>query len=492
MTDEQEQQIRLGRYTIQELLGAGGMAEIYRASVEGPEGFAKPIVIKRVKRKFAEQEVFVRMFIDEARINAALDHANIVSVFDFGETDGHYFMAMEYIDGIDLQVAHVRHRERHDGALPWEVAVLILRDVLRGLDYAHRMAGPDGQPLGIIHRDVNLVNVMLRRDGAVKLLDFGCAKASSAIRTTETLVGVIKGKLGYMSPEQTEDEVLDPRTDVFSASIVFHELLTGRRLFYADNDVDMLRAVQERPIPDPRKYTPELPASVVDISLKGLARDRDQRYGSAAEMADALEAIILERRIPVARLRDLVDDLMARDALPAQRAVPPQERKKTIRTWLNLPVYDVDAASRPRLVSGELNSAGGEPSLEQSPAIVTDHRWVVGTAPPDKPVKAALAAGERPAQRDARSPGGAWSDVDAGGLAPPGPEPTAHLPDRGAGDASSGPARIPAFDRTDPALFAAPGADPTEIQATSKAFLVIIAVFVVAAVIAGIWVFTTQ
>ncbi len=457
-----DEPIQLGRYTIHELLGTGGMAEIFRASVTGPQQFAKWVVVKRVKRKFAEQQVFVQMFIDEARINAALDHANIVSVFDFGERDGHYYMAMEYIDGIDLQVAHVRHKERHGKPLPWEAAVLVMRDVLRGLDYAHNATDNDGAPLGIIHRDVNLVNVMIRRDGAVKLLDFGCAKASSAIRRSQTQVGVIKGKLGYMSPEQTEDRDLDPRTDVFSAGIVLHELLTGRRLFWGDSELEMLRAVRSKPIPDPRKYSPQLPESLVDVVLKALARDRDQRYASASDMADELETIILEHRIPMSRTRQLMGELMAADAPPEQRDVTPRQRKVTVVTWMNIPVHDPPPQ---RMVSGDLVSLDDdapepEPQLEASPAITTDQAWALGDADADPSSvddDDELAA---PNASDEGKPTQKWSAVSA---------------DKN--DVTQ-PVQIP----LEP--------DPAGIGSASKALLAIILLFVVVAVIVGLWIFT--
>jgi serine/threonine protein kinase, bacterial len=448
-TPDPDQPIALGRYVIDELLGTGGMAEIFRASVTGPERFAKWVVIKRVKPKYAEQQVFVRMFIDEARINAALDHANIVSVFDFGELDGHYYIAMEYVDGIDLQVAHVRHKERHGQPIPWEVSVLVIRDLLRGLDYAHNATDNSGAPLGVIHRDVNLVNVMLRRDGAVKLLDFGCAKASSAIRQSRTVVGVIKGKLGYMSPEQTQDKDLDARSDVFSVGIVLHELLTGRRLFWGESELDMLRAVQCKPIPDPRRYDPDLPESLAQVTLKGLARDRENRFASASDMADALETIVLEHRIPTSRVRDLMRDLMSADAPPEKRDVTPRQRKVTVVTWLNLPVQEL---APPRMVSGELVS------LEvDEPAITTDQRWAPSAAPADEPL-----AGDPPhtarSTADDASPTLKWSTDEIAEAAARQPESPSPLPDSGIGSAS-------------------------------KALLVIIALFAVAAALVGIWVF---
>lgn len=333
--DSEPVQIRFGRYLIHRLLGIGGMAEIYQASVSGPAGFQKPVVIKRVRSQYAQHETFVQMFVDEARICASLDHANLVTVFDFGQEDGHYYMAMELVDGMDLRTAHVRYAQAHGQPLPWGVSTVVVRDALRGLDYAHNLAGPDGQPLGIVHRDIDLANIMVRRDGAVKVLDFGCAKASSAIRRTQTVAGVIKGKLGYMSPEQAEDRPLDGRSDVFAASIVLHELLTGRRLFFGDEPVEVIRSVLTRPIPDPREKNPAVPQALVDIVLKGLARDPQARYPSAAAMADALEAILHEHHLGQAQVAEVFTPLIAdhEGARTTGFETTRDERKLTLAAW---------------------------------------------------------------------------------------------------------------------------------------------------------------
>lgn len=369
--------IRFGRYTILRLLGMGGMAEVYRATVSGPEGFEKPVVIKRVRSQYAKDAHFVRMFADEAKICASLSHANLVTVFDFGSEEGHYFMAMEYIDGLDLRSAHVRWAQRHGKALPWEVSTLVLRDVLRGLDYAHKLTDPSGRAMGIVHRDIDLANIMVRRDGAVKVLDFGCAKAASFVRRTETVAGTIKGKLGYMSPEQMDERPLDARSDVWAAGVVLHELLTGRRLFYGEDPLAVVQGVRAKPIPDPRSMNPEVPEGVAAITLRALERDLERRYGDAAAMADALESVILEHRIPASRLREVMTELLGITGAEevTGRAITADERKITLAAW-----SESTADAEPlEIISGVLLDEGradtaSAPFIDAT-IITTNPRW---------------------------------------------------------------------------------------------------------------------
>jgi serine/threonine protein kinase len=331
---EQTQGIRFERYTIHRLLDVGGMAEVYRASVIGPGGFEKPVVIKRVKPEYAGNDVFVQMFIDEARISATLDHANIVRVYDFGQSGKHYYLALEFIDGVDLRALTEWLQARDQPRLGWQLATIVLREVLTGLEHAHQQLGPDGRPLGIVHRDIDLNNIMIRRDGAVKILDFGCAKAAKSIRRTETTVGIIKGKLGYMSPEQAWDEPLDRRSDVFSASVVFHELLTGQKLFGGEHPLEQLASVRKQPIPDPRRFDSKIPRALSRIVLRGLERDRDQRYASAGEMLGDLDGIVHKYRLTVAPLRDLLREVMAdRDGAPTDAD---HDWQRTSQVWSGL------------------------------------------------------------------------------------------------------------------------------------------------------------
>jgi serine/threonine protein kinase len=370
-------QILFGRYIIHRLIGMGGMAEIYRASVSGPAGFEKPVVIKRVRSQYAQNDTFVQMFVDEARICASLNHANLVTVFDFGQEDGHFFMAMELVDGLDLRTAHVSNVQATGKPLDWEVSTVVMRDALRGLDYAHKLAGPDGSPLGIVHRDIDLANIMVRRDGAVKVLDFGCAKASSAIRRTQTVAGVIKGKLGYMSPEQSEDQPLDGRSDVFAASIVLHELLTGRRLFFGDDPLAVIQSVRTRPIPDPRDKNPSVPENLVNVVMQGLARNLDERFESAGAMADALDSIIHEHRLSNARVAEAFAPLISAGDAALGKAITQDQRKLTLAAWSE----STSDAEPMEIISGVLlddddSDVANAPFIDAT-IIVTNPRWML-------------------------------------------------------------------------------------------------------------------
>lgn len=211
----------IGKYVVQRKLAEGGMAEIFLASSFGPEGFEKQVIIKRIRPAFADDASFIDMFVSEARLVSRLNHANIVQIFDFDRHENTFYIAMEYIRGKSLAQAHQRARELSVPLVP-ALAAQIVSEVARGLNFAHRLT-ERGQPLGLVHRDVTPQNILLSYEGAVKLTDFGIAKAGSRAST----VGMLKGKFAYMSPEQSRGEPVDARTDIFALGITFWELLTG-------------------------------------------------------------------------------------------------------------------------------------------------------------------------------------------------------------------------------------------------------------------------
>jgi hypothetical protein len=277
----------LGRYQLLTELGRGGMAELHLGRVHGAGGFAKVVAIKRIHRQHVRDPRFVEMFLNEGRIAAQLAHPNICQVHDLGEVDGELFLVMEYLEGVSWEEAMV--------ALPRTAAATDLRFIVgafaqlcEGLHHAHTLRAPDGRPTPVIHRDVSPQNLFITTAGVAKVLDFGVSKVLTNDRVTRS--GVVKGKLTYMPPEQLADLPLDPRVDVFAAGTVLWEAITGARLFKRETDYLVWRAITEEPIPPPSALRPELPPALDAVLARALARDREQRFGSTVELAQALRA----------------------------------------------------------------------------------------------------------------------------------------------------------------------------------------------------------
>jgi len=267
------------------------MAEVFRAVAEGVEGFRRVFVIKRLRPEKSASVDLTRMFIDEARLSALLHHPNIVQVYDFGQINGTYFLAMEYLRGKDLAAVMKALRAVKSAVLP-PIAAHIAHQVATGLHYAHTLSRMDGRKLSVVHRDVTPSNIMLQRNGAVKVLDFGIAQATNFARQVETGGGRVKGKLAYLSPEQVRLEELDARSDVFALGVVLWEMLTGQRLFSAENEVLTMRAVLGLPIAPPSSKRPMVPPALDAIVARALERDRSKRYASAGDLADDLERFL--------------------------------------------------------------------------------------------------------------------------------------------------------------------------------------------------------
>jgi eukaryotic-like serine/threonine-protein kinase len=278
---------QFGRYIVKRKLAEGGMAEIYLAQAMGAEGFSKDVVLKLVRSFLASDQQFVDMFIAEARLVSKLNHANVVQIFDFGKHDETYYLAMEFVHGASLY--DLRRKCKQLGMpFPPTLAAEICAQVGRGLQYAHSVS-EGGRKVGVVHRDVTPHNVLMSFDGAVKLTDFGIAKASSS----HTAPGILKGKFAYMSPEQGRGDPVDARTDVFALGIVLWELLTGGRLFDGESEVHVLRAVQESVIAPPERLNPDVTKDLSDIVMKALARNLPERFQSAFELEKALANFVL-------------------------------------------------------------------------------------------------------------------------------------------------------------------------------------------------------
>ncbi len=262
-----------GRYYLLQKIAMGGMAEIFRAKAIGAEGFEKVIVIKRILPHFCEDEAFLTMFKDEARVASHLNHANVVQIFDFDEVGGLYYIAMEYVEGQDLKrVLDVGAKLGKPMSIAQAVFVMI--EAGQGLDYAHKRE-VDAKPLNIIHRDISPHNIMVSYNGEVKIMDFGIAKAAS--RSTKTRVGTVKGKCAYMSPEQARGKPLDGRSDLFALGVCLWEMLSGKRLFVGESDFETLNNVLRAEVPSLCDMNPEVPKELDEIVQRSLGRDRDER-----------------------------------------------------------------------------------------------------------------------------------------------------------------------------------------------------------------------
>jgi serine/threonine-protein kinase len=277
---------RVGRYEVLTRLTLGGMAELLLASTQGPGGFRKYVVLKRILPEAASDEVFVKMFLDEARITAAFSHQNICQTFELGQDKASgLYVAMEFIAGQDLNQV-VAACARQAAVLPVGYSASVVAECAQALHYAHTFKLPNGVDSPVIHRDVAQKNIMVTYEGQVKLLDFGIAKARGALSRTKA--GTVKGTAGYMSPEQVRGEALDGRSDVFSLGVVLWEMITGRRLFSAETEMEELRMILNAPITPPSELEPSVPPELSAVAMKALERSPDQRYRTARDFARAL------------------------------------------------------------------------------------------------------------------------------------------------------------------------------------------------------------
>jgi eukaryotic-like serine/threonine-protein kinase len=308
------------RYTILERLGGGGQAEVFRGIAESIEGYKKAVAIKRVLPHLTSNPQFVSMFLDEARLSLFLQHANVVQVFDISKAaDGTYFLVMEFVDGCDLK-ALIEHEVRHTRSASIPLSLYIVIEACKGLHYAHVLDHPEThEPLHIVHRDVSPPNIMLSKNGEVKVVDFGLAKANSQLENTDE--GVVKGKFSYLAPETTLGLAVDARADVFALGIILWEMLTGRRLFIGDSPHETVQLVRSARIPSILAINPNVEPELDQIVRTALARDRDERFPTAAEMGETLSQYLFERGMK-ATSRDIASAVREIRTERALRASP--------------------------------------------------------------------------------------------------------------------------------------------------------------------------
>lgn len=307
-------------------LDAGGMAEVYVAEAESMAGFKKKVAIKRILPGLIKDQRFVRMFLDEARLSLRLNHANIVSVFDIGESENTYFIVMDFVHGTNLKTL-LEYQAKKGGSMPAPLVVWILVEILKGLAYAHVLPDAEtGRTLGIVHRDISPPNILISWHGEVKLTDFGLAKATTQLESTDP--GVVKGKYSYLSPEAARGEEIDFRADLFSAAILAFEMLTGRRLFRGKNDYQTIALVRACDVPSLRSYNPAVPVDLENILQKALSKDIKDRYQNAEAFADALLDFLFSNRLKVGA-RDIIDYVRPiRDELEAEKKAAEKKQQE--------------------------------------------------------------------------------------------------------------------------------------------------------------------
>ena len=375
---------RFGQYDLIGRLGGGGMADVYIARRAGVGGFARIHAIKRMLPDLSQDEELARMFLDEARHGSALRHPNIAQILDLGQVDGRYFIAMEFIDGPNLFALLARSTER--SALAPEVCTWIVARACDALHYAHELRDPeDDRPLELVHQDINHTNILVSRHGEVKVIDFGIARSRS--RTAKTSAGVIKGKIGYMAPEQCVERKVDRRTDIFCIGIVLYELLTGRRLFRGANDLETMRRIVHTPAPAPSAHASSVDATLDRIVLDCLERRHTDRPQGADVVARRLDAWLMDRgaRAIRADLRKWVESHAA-DLCPSHRfreqlkSASPQSIAGHLDPLLGLFTATERDPSRPSAIA-ELEAMTSPTEREDSlPAMLKMERGACGPA----------------------------------------------------------------------------------------------------------------
>jgi TonB family protein len=284
---------KFGQYVLIEKIATGGMAEVWKARMRGVEGFQKIVAIKKILPHLSDNQDFIEMFVDEAKLAAQLNHNNIIHIYDLGKIQSSYYIAMEYIDGFDLKAILRRGQER-DHSMTVELALFIASKLASALDYAHRKKDFEEKEMGLVHRDVSPQNVLVSQEGDIKLCDFGIAKAAS--KASHTQAGALKGKLQYMSPEQAWGRHIDRRSDIFALATVLFEMLTNRKLFTGDNELSILEQVREARVQAPSLHNDEVTPEIDKIVIKALQKDPANRYQTAGEMARDLDAVLYSFR----------------------------------------------------------------------------------------------------------------------------------------------------------------------------------------------------
>jgi serine/threonine-protein kinase len=400
-----------GRYTLLERLAVGGMAEVFRAKITSSHGFEKVVVIKRILPHLAADATFVAMFIDEAKLTAQLTHPKIVQILDFGDVSGQYFTALEYVDGFDaLGLLRVAAQKRIH--IPRSLGVFIVSELLEALDYAHNARDMSGAPMQIVHRDISPSNIFLSKRGDVKLGDFGIAHTQR--RESKTQAGTLKGKYGYMSPEQVVGRPIDARSDLFAVGVVLAELLTGRRLFTASADLDVLLKVRDVRLDRLDKYGADMPPALDRIVRKTLQKNPRERYQTAVEFRDALSDYLFAtgQRVGPIDLRAFAGALFDTSPEAAARLLQAARRMESPQTKAQKSEPPAEAAGGAAagapVAAAQPNAAAGPAASEITGPPMPAMTTLVGDA-----VANAVTAADGPAAVD-HAPESSWPEEESG------------------------------------------------------------------------------
>jgi len=377
---------RLGRYDVVERLATGGMAEIFLAIERSDHGLERTVVVKRILPHLAIHEKFVEMFLQEARIVARLNHPNIVQIYELGESDGSFYIAMEYVPGCSLRDL-MRKAALHQVEFPTDVACSIMRAACAGAHAAHELKDPEGNPLGLVHRDISPHNLMVTAEGHVKLLDFGIAKATE-VAESHTKTGALKGKVHYMSPEQCRQSDLDRRSDEFALGIVFWELLTARRLFKRESELMSMQAIVAGEIWPATQFRDDLPDDVALVIERSLATERDDRYDTCDEMRRAIDDVARSNDLRLGQdaiatfVNDVMGDTLRKEQEAHQEAI---EHTMTIG-MVDTQILDDDDEGDATVVEGRTGAGFKKKNSETAPSMPSlpglDARALVDATPP--------------------------------------------------------------------------------------------------------------
>jgi len=352
---------KFGQYVLVERIATGGMAEVWKARMRGVEGFQKIVAIKKILPHLSDNQEFIEMFVDEAKLAAQLNHNNIIHIYDLGKIQNSYYIAMEYVDGFDLKTI-LRRGEERGHPMNVELALFIASKVAAALDYAHRKKDFEEREMGLVHRDVSPQNVLISEEGDIKLCDFGIAKAAS--KASHTQAGALKGKLQYMAPEQAWGKHIDRRSDIFALATVLFEMLTGRKLFTGDNEISILEQVREARVQPPSLHNDEVTPEIDRIVLKALQKDPENRYQTAGEMAREIDAVLYSFR-PTPTSADLaiyMHRLAAPEPeMPAMVEHEPEPIQEPLRPNVIVPSNVIAPAVIPAVISAPVAVPEPEP-----------------------------------------------------------------------------------------------------------------------------------